>query len=347
MRAYDLTHLADAVLRRDLPALVAQQRAPTAIILAHIAEYDARGLFLGDGYSSMFAYCVDELRTSDDVAYIHIKVARYARRFPLLFAALADGRLHLSGARLIGPHLTSDNVEELVAASAGQTRSKIQELIFARFAQRQSPAKQSVVLVMPTPEVRKQVPGPVDDLFAQPTNSSPEQPIAPPEERFEIRFSTGRAAHDRLRYAQSLLSHTVPSGDLEQIYDRAVICLIAQQEKLKFAKTERPRSQGQNSGRQNSRRKRHIPSAVKRAVSKRDQGRCTFVSETGHRCGADKFLEYDHVRPVALGGKATVDNLRLRCRAHNQYEAEKVFGAEFVRQKRATATAARGRARPA
>jgi hypothetical protein len=29
-----------------------------------------------------------------------------------------------------------------------------------------------------------------------------------------------------------------------------------------------------------------------------------------------------------------VDGMRLRCRAHNQYEAERVFGAEFMRRKR-------------
>ena len=41
-----------------------------------------------------------------------------------------------------------------------------------------------------------------------------------------------------------------------------------------------------------------------------------------------------HIEPVARGGAATVDNLRLRCRAHNAYEAERVFGTEFMRRKR-------------
>jgi hypothetical protein len=34
---------------------------------------------------------------------------------------------------------------------------------------------------------------------------------------------------------------------------------------------------------------------------------------------------------------ATVENLRLRCRAHNQYEAERTFGTEFMRHKRESA----------
>src|SRR5205085_4003532 len=34
------------------------------------------------------------------------------------------------------------------------------------------------------------------------------------------------------------------------------------------------------------------------------------------------------------GGEATVDGVRLRCRAHNQYAAECAFGAGFVQEKR-------------
>jgi len=61
------------------------------------------------------------------------------------------------------------------------------------------------------------------------------------------------------------------------------------------------------------------------------------VSESGKRCDERGFLEYDHEIPVARGGKATVENIRLRCRAHNQFEAERAFGAEFMDDKRAEA----------
>jgi len=86
---------------------------------------------------------------------------------------------------------------------------------------------------------------------------------------------------------------------------------------------------------------------VKRDVWERDQGQCTFVSDTGRRCESRKFLEYDHVDPVARGGQATVQGLRLRCRGHNQLEAERTFGAGFMSAKREEArrtAAARTRA---
>jgi hypothetical protein len=49
------------------------------------------------------------------------------------------------------------------------------------------------------------------------------------------------------------------------------------------------------------------------------------------------LLEFDHVQEVARGGQATVDGLRLRCRTHNQFTAERTFGAEFMARKRAEA----------
>ncbi len=121
------------------------------------------------------------------------------------------------------------------------------------------------------------------------------------------------------------------------MFDRALDALIGQIERRRFgagarvvgngnARRSRPRASGAG--------ERHIPARVRRAVWERDGGRCTFVSARGHRCNGQRFLEFDHVVPVARGGTATVEGLRLRCRAHNQYEAERAFGAEFMRRKR-------------
>jgi hypothetical protein len=40
------------------------------------------------------------------------------------------------------------------------------------------------------------------------------------------------------------------------------------------------------------------------------------------------FLEFHHVEPYAVGGQATPENIELRCRAHNWYEAQLFFGAD-------------------
>jgi hypothetical protein len=77
-----------------------------------------------------------------------------------------------------------------------------------------------------------------------------------------------------------------------------------------------------------------------RRVWERDEGQCTFVGDTGKRCPEASRLEYDHKQPVAKGGDSSVENVRLRCRAHNQLEAERAFGKPFMEHKRAQAKAA-------
>jgi hypothetical protein len=88
---YGLSHLSNGTLLRDLQALVTRDRAITAALLAHLAEADARKLYLPAGCASMFAYCVQELRLSEDAAYKRIQAARAARQFPALFIAVAEG----------------------------------------------------------------------------------------------------------------------------------------------------------------------------------------------------------------------------------------------------------------
>jgi 5-methylcytosine-specific restriction endonuclease McrA len=144
-------------------------------------------------------------------------------------------------------------------------------------------------------------------------------------------------SRDVLEYVRSLLSHELPSGDAAQVIDRALRCYAKELEKRKFAATTKLRRHSRGS----SGNARYIPAHVKRAVWERDQGRCTFVGEHGHRCGSRRVVEYDHIDPVARGGRATVESVRLLCRAHNQYEAERVFGVGFMEEKREQARRAK------
>jgi hypothetical protein len=149
-------------------------------------------------------------------------------------------------------------------------------------------------------------------------------PLAPG--RYKIQVTVSAETHDKLRRAQDLLRHVVPNGDPASVLDRALTLLVADLEKKKCAVARRPRqSRGPNT------RSRHVPAAVKREVWARDGGRCTFVGIQG-RCTERGFLELHHVVPFADGGPTVADNLRLRCRAHNAYEAEQVFGPWLTRE---------------
>lgn len=122
-----------------------------------------------------------------------------------------------------------------------------------------------------------------------------------------------------------LLRHAVPNGDPAEIFDRALTLLIERLETAKLGRARRPRASKPVWS-----ASRRIPVAVRRAVWERDAGRCAFVGGSG-RCTERAFLEFHHVVPYARGGPATTANIQLRCRAHNQYEAEKDFG-DVVRE---------------
>ena len=76
---------------------------------------------------------------------------------------------------------------------------------------------------------------------------------------------------------------------------------------------------------------RYVPADVRRTVWKRDEARCTFEDASGRRCSERAGLEMHHEHAFALGGPTTVENLRLVCRAHNAFYAERDFGREHMR----------------
>lgn len=143
---YSLVHLSDEVLRRDFHGHVARERDDTAIVLAHIAEFDVRKLYLPGGYPSMHQYCVHELHFSEDAAYKRIHAARTARRFPAIFEALAGGKLHLSAVVLLAPYLTTHTARELIAAATHRTKSEIEKQLAERFPRPDLPARVQAIL---------------------------------------------------------------------------------------------------------------------------------------------------------------------------------------------------------
>jgi hypothetical protein len=153
-------------------------------------------------------------------------------------------------------------------------------------------------------------------------------PLSPTHYRLQLTLR--EETHAKLRRAQDLLRHAVPDGDVSTVLDRALTLLVADLERRRCAATSAPRSSAEAEG-----HGRYVPAAVKRAVWTRDQGRCAFVGTRG-RCAETAWLEFHHVQPYSEGGSTSLNNLQLRCRAHNQYEARLWFesDAEEVKESR-------------
>ena len=338
MKTYSLTHLSTAVVLRNTDELVAHDRENTADLLAHLAEVESRKEYVRAGYDSMSAWAVHRLRMSEDAVYKRLQAAHAARDYPILFPALAEGRLHLSAVCLLAPHLSAENATGLVGAATHKTSAEVRHLLAQRFPRTELLPLVEVASSPRGDDVGSLAPEQVGTAGLQFRQLAPEQvggerasarvtPIA--ARRFALHFSIGQGAHDKLRYAQELLSHEMAPGDIAGVFERALDELIRVAEKCKFAASDRPQRVARKST-----NPRHIPNRVKREVWKRDGGQCTFVGEHGRRCEARTLVEYDHVEEVARGGRATVSGIRLRCRAHNQFTAAQTFGREFMANKR-------------
>jgi hypothetical protein len=273
---------------------------------------------------------------------------------------LASGATNLTNVRRLAGKLTPDNHEAILARAVHKTREEIEVLLreldprpdlrssVRKFATPAAAGSPTAVPLAAASQAEIAVP-PADSApsahIPQPAPRPVVRPSAP--ERYHVKFTIGEEAHRRLRRVQTLLRREIPDGDPGVIFDRALAALLEKVEKAKRGATSTPRSGGSiRSGTDNPAAppSRHIPSAVKRAVSKRDADQCAFVSPGGRRCTQRAFLEFHHVQPFAKRGPATVENISLRCRRHNQYEAELVFGshgASMVGELRATYAAHR------
>jgi hypothetical protein len=157
-----------------------------------------------------------------------------------------------------------------------------------------------------------------------------------------VQFTASRELRDKLQEAQDLMRHQLPNGDLAVIVDRAVTLLIGELKKARFGLGRKPRAKTrpQKAG------SRHVPDEIKRAVYERDGGQCTFVDDRGRRCPEKGRLQIDHVEGFARNLSHSIDGCRLLCSGHNHHAAEKLYGKEFMKRKRAEAKRARSQPLP-
>jgi hypothetical protein len=116
--------LSDRDLLARLDALAGREREASAELVAHLAALDSRpSLYAAEGYGSLFGYCTQALRLSEDAACSRIEAARACRRFPVILDRLASGELTLTSVRLLGRHLTQENHQAVLAKAARRSRS--------------------------------------------------------------------------------------------------------------------------------------------------------------------------------------------------------------------------------
>ena len=358
--AYGLDGLSNEDLQASTKQLVGASNRLLAALLAHLAEVEARGVHRERACASLYTYCVYELRLSEDSAFRRSKAARLARAFPKLLDAVARGELHLTGLLMLGPHLTDENQNEVLALAKHRTKREIAQLV-----RKLDPEPHVPTCIEPLGPAPARLMGPANPSWAKmvqalagPVRELPEgqrpadwvpnelgvsevaeaaevsevseaTTVFSEPQRYKVELTASQEYVDLLEEARDLLSHALPHATLDEIHVRALRALVTELKKKKYGATDEPRE-----AKSGEPRGRHVPAKVRRTVAKRDGERCTFVDPvTGRRCRETRMLEMHHIKAHALGGPPTAKNLTLRCRAHNALAAEQDFGREFMREK--------------
>lgn len=338
--------LTDDEVVASLRSLVGDERRTVASVLRHLNEFDRRKLAAGKGFPSLFEYCVKELKYAQSEAGRRIQVARAAVKYPVLYKAIERGLLSLTVGSMLAPHLKWDNYRKLIRAAKGMTTREVDALVASLNPIPAAPAEKIRILTVavPPPPVRENElfstrvePEPValtvpstppiePPVIAAPVPTAVNTPL-PPKSVHRVHFSfTGDEALLRdFERAKELSRHKWPAGKMEDVFSGAMRALL---EKIDPDRRRRRKDRARRLAA--GTRSRYISRPVKDEVWARDGGRCVYPDESGRICGSRAGLQFDHVKPWALGGESGADNVRLLCRAHNDLEARRVFGGAVI-----------------
>jgi hypothetical protein len=304
-------------LDRRLADLVRSERHLAVEFVVELAGFAKRELYRELGYTSLFYYCVRQLGLSKSSAFRRSETARLIARFPVIADRLAEGRLSIRALVELREVLTEENHVEVLARAEGKSQEEAQ-ILAVEYQPR--PIPRDVVRALPTPPAPLVVPRGTE---TPPPPPEVVKPLTPDLRRLNVTVSAEFIAE--LEQVRAALSHQCPDGDFEQVV-REAFKLVLERDRKRKALTDRPRAQSETPGEND----RYVPAAVKRAVWERDQGRCTWPMGDGETCGSTHRLEFDHDLEVALGGKPTIENVRLLCKSHNLMKAEQHLGRTFM-----------------
>ncbi len=311
---WKLDDISDERLVGNLKELLVADARTEARIVAHLAELDARRLHL-KLEQSLFHYCQKRLGLSDNQAYSpRPDVPSQIRKLPPKAGTVSAGptgsleplsetsyRLQLNTSPAVKEKLElardlmshANRSGDLAVVVERALDLLIEKLQKQRFGQTSHPRR------------RKQ------EAPSQPTGA---QTLAGRPRRTEG-HSTAPAGGSEPSGVRS-----IPAPSASEMAGASVSADL--RGARRFDRSKRGRSEG----------RAHIPNETRRKLVERDGLCCSYVGDDGRRCTARAFLQIDHEKPWAKGGLDTLDNLRLRCAAHNQLRAEQEYGVSHIRR---------------
>jgi hypothetical protein len=331
----NLRKLGPDSLRNFVTTSAKHERHHMLRVLYGLQEIERKRLFLEWGFSSLHHFCAEALGYSEGSAARRVQASRLLREVPEIKSKLEDGTISLSVAAQ--------------AQSFFYRESKTTEYSPQR--------KREVLLALDHKTTRETE----RELLKLSPQSLPQERLRQvTAEHQELRVLLDKNLLQAMEEFKSLSSHQLPNGSHQELIRKAFEIANATLLKKKIGSSRKkvtPSKPAQPANRAlihnpapalernidisktaDPMASRFIPNATMRAVWERDQGCCAYVNPvTRRRCRSKLRLEFDHFPiPYARGGTSTMDNLRVACRQHNAYAAEKLFGRYNSRRQQAS-----------
>jgi 5-methylcytosine-specific restriction endonuclease McrA len=297
-----LKDISNETLVSKLKSLKTSENYAVAEIILYLSEIDLRKLYRELGYSSLFSYCTECLGYSESAAYRRIQAARSLDKSPEIYDLIKSGRLSLCAVAEISKVKEESNKKELLKVSEGKSKREVQVLT-AKYQPAIKPKKELI-------RAKKVILSNEPDLFNQAERKEET------EESFTISIEVDKEFMALFNEVKAMIGH-VPA---REIFRRTLKEFHSKRNVIK----RRVKIRGKES--------RYIPKADKIAVFENDNKQCRYISPDGKRCSEKHGLEIDHIKPYATGGSRDISNLRLLCKSHNLYMAEKAFGSENMQR---------------
>lgn len=299
----NLFQINDTDLLIQIKSFVQSERDLIVKILHHLREIERRRLFSDLGYKSLFDYAVGELKYSEGQAGRRIQAMRLLKELPELETKIATGVLSLSNLQ--------------------QAQSFFREAQAAEPRRIVTPTEKFDVLAKlenkSVREAQKEL------LKINPTQALPkEKERVVTETSSEVRFLMSDKLKAKLEGVRSLLGAKGAMMSYAELFDVMSDISLAALESKQFGKKrtqEMPKDKALDAASKVNTNddSRYISKALKHQIWQRDKGACK-------NCGSQRNLNYDHIKPIALGGPTTFENLRLLCFQCNQRASTKIFG---------------------
>jgi hypothetical protein len=286
MTKEEIICLSNNELITQLKSRVSQEKELVAQVIYFLAEVQKRRLYFEYGYISLFQFCMKELGYTEAESQLRISAMRVVLEIPEVRDKIASGSLSLTSVAQAQSYFR----EKEKSNTSLQKAEKLELLTHLENKSTRECERELIQLSSQKPLPREKV-------------------KAITETHFQVTLNISNELMEKLEKLKSLLSHKNPNmTHSELIEELADIAIEKLSPAIKSARAPSKRS-------------------VIQEVWIRDQEKCSYIDpRTKKKCESRHKLEVDHIYPKALGGSDTKDNLRLLCRAHNQWAAIQIFG---------------------